>query len=408
MKPVKVNIKATNYNQKTGNISLMAVISYGASITQKLTGDKKPVQINVGLRGTCIPKSAWNISTHTVSKDFKDVRSRVERAKARLQEVCSYMLSCHSLNNDELKEFLVQDAEWCRIFNMEVKVIHKTPRIVDYIKHFMDTDTELEKGTLNGYNNIITKITALEEKNKTQYNFENFTITVFLQFVKSMNNLQFQTVQLIAGKLRAMFKRAEREGYKVGQYQTFIVKKEGHKAAEQKVRRLTDEAVKKLEGLELSGNMCLFRDAFLFECYTGIRVSDYTKVNRESVQKNDKGYYCIIKQTKTNTSAFILLDEKIMAILERWDYNLYNKRSYQNFYKDYNQGLHRLGEMIGEQETLTSHRGRHTFICKALEEGTLSESEIMLRTGHSSLEAFKVYAKPSDEKVIENLQKKIG
>lgn len=421
MKAISINIKCVNRTNES--VGLMAQISYGASITTM--GKKRYQQINVALRGCRVPISAWNVLTKQVvgGREYKSIRERVERAKARLYDACNFLLGSNNLSKQTLNDFLMQDEEWCKTFNLESVIINHDVRIYDWGMNWLENDTTKTSGTHNAYISLLNRIVEFEEKQGVKYSFKNFTLPVFHQFVnfiKSRGVGQKSLYYNYVSNLKALFNKAKKQGEEIyDKFDLFIV---DAPKEEEKIKRLSEEQIQAIKDLPLYNNMARFRDLFLFECECGCRFSDYIQFNRENIIEVEGYKVCVFnptkeKNNKTIKKAIVPLSELALTILERYDYNLINSCSSKTFYGRYNDGLHEIGRMVGigtEKDEcgryidqLTSHRARHTFICNAIEKGILSDSEIMNITGHKSLTAFKIYAKPNESVIASNLINKM-
>lgn len=175
---------------------------------------------------------------------------------------------------------------------------------------------------------------------------------------------------------------------------------------------LTDEEVKAIQEVKgLSNVQKEYRDIFLMQCYTSMRVSDVRKIfTREYTEEDRNGRRIIIiraqKSRKEDGYYTILIDTQIQEILDRYkkgfsyiDINVNGDVFQQNL----NDSLRKIASKAGlsrvhtyyksvggtkeEHEgilcnIITSHFARHTFISKKIREG-YSTDEIKNMTAHT-------------------------
>lgn len=90
------------------------------------------------------------------------------------------------------------------------------------------------------------------------------------------------------------------------------LKKFGIPDVESEKIALTQNELDEIAALDLSSNPRLdkVRDRFLIACYTGLRFSDFMKLNKNHIQ----GDYIIIKQQKTKDDIIQVLREPMRKI----------------------------------------------------------------------------------------------
>lgn len=151
-------------------------------------------------------------------------------------------------------------------------------------------------------------------------------------------------------------------------------------------------------------NLETARDIFIVGCYTGQRISDYRRINKDMiVDINGKKFISLIQQ-KTKKKVIIPLDKKVKRILDKYNGSL-PKISEFTFNKD----IRLIAEVLGWTENplfdkakadgnkeerfcdlITSHTARRTFATNAYSYGVPLAS-IMAVTGHSTEEKLRIY-----------------
>jgi len=174
---------------------------------------------------------------------------------------------------------------------------------------------------------------------------------------------------------------------------------------------LTETELESIYNHDFSGSPKLdrVRDVFLIGCWTGLRFSDYTNIRKEHIN----GDRIKLVTQKTKQQVIIPLHPTVMAILEKYDYQLPPAISNQKF-NDYLQDVCEAAEInetytknitrAGKREVIsgakyqfiTSHTARRTFATNAYRR-KISPFLIMSITGHKTEAEFLKYLKITGE-----------
>jgi integrase len=144
--------------------------------------------------------------------------------------------------------------------------------------------------------------------------------------------------------------------------------------------------------------------AFLFACYTGLRISDIINIEWNDIKKDRLEF----RQQKTNNLNYMPLNETAKNILKQHRGNIYDLQN-QKIFKlpTLSLILKYIDEWVksaGIKKLITTHSGRHTFATLSLTQGVdlYTVSKLL---GHCRVEVTQVYAKIVDEKKIEAVNK---
>jgi hypothetical protein len=86
---------------------------------------------------------------------------------------------------------------------------------------------------------------------------------------------------------------------------------------------LTEEEIRRLFDLELTGTDELYRDVFLIGCYTAQRFSDYSRINPDMIRALPKKKKAIeLIQRKTGAKVVIPIRPELDHLLKKYDYRL--------------------------------------------------------------------------------------
>ncbi|MFZ4799594.1 MAG: tyrosine-type recombinase/integrase [Bacteroidia bacterium] len=159
---------------------------------------------------------------------------------------------------------------------------------------------------------------------------------------------------------------------------------------------------------ELPDYLAKVRDLFIIGCYTGLRFSDLSKLNKDNITSDNT---INIKTIKTNQSVVVPIHPITRQIFEKYDYQLPRVISNQRFndYLKHIAKIARINEPITTESTkggfkvsettekynlVTSHTARRSFATNAFLMDMPSIS-IMKITGHKTESAFMKYIKMS-------------
>lgn len=274
---------------------------------------------------------------------------------------------------------------------------HKSKvNFLDYMKKISETKNFAGKKLLKCSINQIQKYS----KNDIQLNAidENW-IRGYEEFLIS-NKLSNSTIIDYLIALRVTLNTAVRE--RLIPVNPFIYYKQITKHVQSKRKFLTFE-----ELITLNNTYCPdenIKSAFLFSCFTGLRISDIT-----NLQWNDiKDKQIEIRQIKTKNLLYLPLSRTALEILKLHRGNIYNLDNEKIFKLPcLSTILKYLREWVssaGITKHITTHCGRHTFATLSISNGIdlYTVSKLM---GHSKIEVTQIYAKIVDQKKIEAVNK---
>lgn len=152
----------------------------------------------------------------------------------------------------------------------------------------------------------------------------------------------------------------------------------------------------------------LTRRAFIFSAFTGLSYVDMQRLRPSNIGVTADGrYYIRINRKKTDVESFIPLHpvaEQILALYNTTDesrpiFPLPNRNMIWYC-------IHEIGIMAGVKENLSYHDSRHTFGTLMLSAGIPIES-ISKMMGHTSIRTTQIYARVTDDKISEDMDRLI-
>jgi integrase len=166
---------------------------------------------------------------------------------------------------------------------------------------------------------------------------------------------------------------------------------------------LDKEEIEQLANLEIDDQrLALYRDFFLFACYTGLAYSDIQQFKREHIKLDTDGTYYIKKpRQKTGGISIIPLLDPAIRILEK--YSLTGDPRDFIWHVVCNQILNRhlkkIARMAKIDKQLFMHLARHTFATTVTLSNGVPLETVSKMLGHTSLKHTVRYARVVAEKI---------
>lgn len=150
---------------------------------------------------------------------------------------------------------------------------------------------------------------------------------------------------------------------------------------------------------------------FLFSCYTGLRFSDITRLQKDNFHLIDGKWWLIFKSLKTGVTIklpiYMLFDGKPIEIFKK-----YCKRNFKSSLfglsttsnSATNKQLKQLAQKVKVYKHISFHTARHTCATILLYNG-VQLTTVQKLLGHQSIRTTEVYSDIMDMTVIRDLQK---
>ena len=298
-----------------------------------------------------------------------------------------------SIKKDLMSLIMNSDANGTTITIQKIKDLIKNPAIngdfIDYIETKIDQDfkeTKINNTTKINYDCLIKHLKTLKGKIK----FEEITPGLWIEIETYFRNNKHSknTICTRFKFLSSLINRAVKDGIlEKNPFFGIITKKE-------KKRRefLTFSEIQLIE--EYYKECYVYRDrcilsAFLFGCYTGIRISDIKNLKLSNVQNG----WIYFKIKKTQTDEKYPINDPAMKILKSITPM---KDKFFIIPNRLNDHLKELMVKIGINKKITFHCSRHTFatISLLLSRDIATVSKLL---GHSKISTTEIYAQIIDE-----------
>lgn len=223
------------------------------------------------------------------------------------------------------------------------------------------------------------------------------------------------TVCFYVKQLRAIYNKAEEEGYVHSFYNPFHkVRLKGSKTPK---RAVSKREISKIAGFQLKGehpHKELARDLFLFSLYTrGMPFVDMCYLRQENIQGN----MLVYRRRKTDQLLQVKIEPELKALLRKYKssdscYLLPMLRSndtyagYRYVQRRLNKRIRELGDRLGFDFPLTFYVARHTWATLAHEKG-IPVSVISEGMGHTSEKTTHIYLASLSHHIIDRANKAV-
>lgn len=175
---------------------------------------------------------------------------------------------------------------------------------------------------------------------------------------------------------------------------------------------LTKEELQKIIDAKMpTKSIEIMKDAFLFQCYTGLSYSDLKKIKLSDIIKNSDGWFIKDKRIKTFESYLIPFFNEAIDIIKKYEnYYCNTKKKSDKLIpiinnSDYNKGLKLIDAISGVNKQLTTHYGRHTFATTIWLERGGSYDMLQIILGHADIRSTKRYGKITAKALAEAMKK---
>ena len=147
-------------------------------------------------------------------------------------------------------------------------------------------------------------------------------------------------------------------------------------------------------------HLVLTRDAFLFQCYTGLAYIDVRNFNRECIATVEGKRYVLGMRHKKDAKFIFPLLPEALEILERYNYKIpvYSNARMNLYLKD-------IAEHAKVKTHLTTHVGRRTFGQIMLDKGVSIETVSKMLGHKSTATTEKFYARAGLQRIINEVGK---
>jgi integrase len=319
-------------------------------------------------------------------------KGMVETYNLKIQQVKSI---CHSIIWDAImmeENITIQDF----------KIRYKNPKDRASFYNWANEQIQQMKGikTRSTIDHILLALNRLKEVHPDLFfrDINEELVAQYDKYLRTKYKLHINTIQRHHKDIKMLINLARRKNmYIKDAYKNFKTKK----ADTQRIF-LNDEELLKLENAYkynvFWGTYYECLRAFLFSCYTGLRLSDLKQITWQNIMEN-----CLIFVPQKTSHIGKIMKLPLSDTARKYLGN--DKSKVFNIPSDqvYNEILRSIGKELGIRKKITSHVGRHTFATIFLEKGGKVEvlKELL---GHSKIETTLIYVHLTDKRMSEQVQ----
>ena len=424
-------------DSKQSETAIYARISYGATISD--SDSKEYISLKYYIAKSINP-AFWNPKTNRAkgTKDFPEhpeFNSRLDTIESTINSVFLKLENTNITPNNQLVK-----KELDKILKPEIVVSKdETPKDLFLFIDYLIKTSPNKHSTLKSFKVVQKNLQDYQKAKKTVLNFNSIDIDFYNSFIdyltkptKGKNKagqtitkagLSKNTIGTRIKILKTFVSEANERGINV----PTDYKKKSFKVLKEETNSiyLTESELMQMYKIETSPDslellrkefctdklpdyLAKVRDLFLIGCYTGLRFSDLSKLNKDNITKDNT---INVKTIKTNQSVVVPVHPITKQIFEKYNYQLPREISNQKFNEylkdvakiarinepittESTKGGFKVSETTEKYNLVTSHTARRSFATNAFLMDVPSIS-IMKITGHKTESAFMRYIKMS-------------
>lgn len=244
-------------------------------------------------------------------------------------------------------------------------------------------------------NYIKVKQTLLKFTNKEFLPFKEITNEFNLNYQKFLSeNYKPNSSNLIYSCFVTIINEAKKQGFIINfQFDKIIKSEKTHRDF------LTKNELDLFMNADTQYNE--IKNAFLFSCLTGLRISDLSKLTFNDIVNNE----IVIKQTKTNEPLRILIPNIITDFINsKRETNINNIFDLPNTLSNINTYIKKIAKQVGITKNISFHTSRHTFAVLLLSQG-VTIYDVSKFLGHTDIKTTQIYADIVSESKLNAIEK---
>lgn len=342
--------------------------------------------------GVTIPSNTFDVKKQEVKGDV-DLNNLLTDYKAIIYRVIRAIQLETEFTPKELRDRL-------NVALRNVEVQKPITELVEYAKMYKNRVCRVrKKRTLKNYQTTIGRLEAYEVKIGKKLLFNDINLDFyhsFMDYCKVELKQATNTFGSHIKHIKTWMNAATEEGLNTNT----MFRSRGFTTTTETADStyLTLDEIELLKQLDLTGNhLEKVRDIFVVACYTGLRISDYTKICfANMINGNTMLKICT---EKTGKEVIIPIHPFVLTTLKKYGGNI-PMLSHQKFNK-YIKDVVALAEI---DKLITSHCARRSFATNAFKSGVPSLS-IMQITGHTTEKNFLKYIRVTKEENAQLISK---
>ena len=363
---------------------------------------KRNTRFSYGLSGIEINVKDWDNDKQQVKRSDKLYKFYNEQI-AFLITACVEIRQAYNRKLNQLTKQVFRDE-----LNKAQGIVKA--ETMTFFKFYEQYIEKYDNNTKSAYANTLLRLNNFAVYYK-KFDFEDIDLNWFYEF-QDWCFLVKNFLPNSAKKSLSHIKKVLREAYenKLHENDIFTHKKFNIKNVQTEGVYLSLDELAQIYRHKFDSKLEALRDLFILACFTGQRVSDWSKLNQENLSEEDGQLFFNILTQKTKKTVSIPLHPVTKIILQKYNNNLpkyssvYINKSIKTICKlagidsVISKTEYRHGKAIlvkyKKYELVTSHTARRSFATNMYLSGRSLE-EIKHLTGHSNISTLELYIKAS-------------
>jgi integrase len=372
--------------------------------------------------GQSIDPANWNLDKQRVKSNRQTIDNGLNLLNGLLDNLVKVTLKAY---NNEIKNGVPEPYK-IRTYldqflaaNYNRKTNNTSPDFITLIDRFISGEIKFagrdkSRNTLANYHSTKRHLIAYQEKFKTKLTFESITLDFFYKYVSFLKTFKGRDGGSFSHNSKAMDIKnikvfmAEAVDLKYTKNMEFKHRKFSMAEIDVDSVYLSEKEIIDLYNFKIEQKTLeQVKDLFVFGCFTGLRFSDYSTVEKENIVNIDGDLFIKIIPNKTDDLVIIPCNPIVLDIFKKYsnNYNTLPKALSNQKFNQYIKEVCKLGGLVEQgrlssnpkvelYKCITSHTARRSFATNLYVDG-YPIIEIMKITGHKTEKAFLKYIKVS-------------
>ncbi len=377
--------------------------------------------------GETIKPKDWNVGKGK-TRNNSYLNGQIERGCLRMENIYFEFAYKGDIDFYALRDAIKADRELGDIFNRR-KVIEA---VSDYKPPFQFIEEYIAKanvtdGTRKDYQNTLNHLKDFDTYRGKQAGWKTMGYEYYLDLVQylKLTGKKGSTIDKIVKNLKVFLSQADlTDNLEVNQDFKKIVRGRSlfEKVSDGETEHiyLTEDEIRQITDADMGDKrLTEIRDLFLIGCWTGLRISDLSRLEIGNISDG----LLSITAKKTATKVVVPVTDELQAVLNRYPDRLPKIPTDQHYNRELKKVAERAGistpvmaetkrngmtvvAQVPKYELITSHTARRSFATNLYRRG-IATSQLMFLTGHKTEDAFMRYIKVSKEDNAKDVAKKL-
>lgn len=406
MSTVKFILSKSQHQRKTNSKSSMVMLRYTHNKQSVLFFTQKNIEDDYWDNNNNCSKKTYpsHISFNMYLRTFKQ----------RIEDIVNQCF----INSQNPTTVLVKQL----YVQQQTNVVTTSISFFDYCEQFINQSKKHKcHSTIKTYRTIVNKLLQYQSYSNVSLHWNSFDLSFYYDFLHFYTSVQSYHTNGF-GRAIQILKVILNDAFDKNIHNNTSFKHKNFKVLTEEVNNiyLNEDELQRIISLDLSFNTTIenVRDSFIIGCYTGLRFSDISKINKQHICNNT----IKIKTQKTDQWITIPLLEPVRNIMTSYRLssngfpnvccndttNKYLKQIGELaglddvVVKTRSKGTTRVEQRLPKYQLITTHTARRSFATNLFKKGVPSRV-IMLITGHKTEKSFNSYIKINSDENAELL-----